>query len=563
MAEYVQRRKEDMIVEINLLEILFKKSIVKRIVHQREKFEYRMMRRNKQKSDFTQYIVFLKSVMKKIQKLGLENAESLKLIEQHISRINTIYRTALKYFKDDISLWKEYIKFLVKAKRFRLLQYAIDSALLLHGHISDEIYVFAIRQEFLDLKNIQKARELYTTGLRLHKKSSSLYLEAFDIELTYSEILTQTVIKKKQVYKPDDPALNGSIAKAIFLSAIDNVANDFSLFFKMYQKTKDYNFASYLNEEIRNFLQTNFSSDPIYWNTIANNELNHPKRPEKLRIKNCLDKYDEALSIVDTDEMWNLYLNTLLQITSDTNKTEAYKRNLLRHSMFNAHAKNRLKPIHYVQWVNKSKSSITNEILEWALEKYPNDPSILEVKIKNLVESDKFGAYEIFKQHMNLMSVNVWLLITEKIIEEPQAKEIFEIVFSDISECDEEVKKKLGSSYLYWLSRNNSLECTRNAFQKLIMSTGRDSSLCNTIIKIETEQEKMDIHKIRQHFIIACMQFGKTDKELWMDRILFELKYGSPKTVSNVYHEALTTLNNEESDEFVELYTKKILNYNK
>lgn len=103
-----------------------------------------MMRRNKQKSDFTQYIVFLKSVMKKIEKvciiylvnfyclittiqnlfhlifvykLGLENAESLKLIEQHITRINTIYRTALKYFKDDVSLWKDYIKFLVKAVR--------------------------------------------------------------------------------------------------------------------------------------------------------------------------------------------------------------------------------------------------------------------------------------------------------------------------------------------------------------------------------------------------------------------------------------------------------------
>lgn len=42
-----------------------------------------------------------------------------------------------------------------------------------------------------------------------------------------------------------------------------------------------------------------------------------------------------------------------------------------------------------------------------------------------------------------------------------------------------------------------------------------------------------------------------------MDRIYFEVKYGSPKFVSSTYHEALTTLNNEESDIFAEEYTLK------
>lgn len=40
-----------------------------------------------------------------------------------------------------------------------------------------------------------------------------------------------------------------------------------------------------------------------------------------------------------------------------------------------------------------------------------------------------------------------------------------------------------------------------------------------------------------------------------MERIYFELKYGSPKLVSSTYHQALTTLNNEESDQFVEQYS--------
>lgn len=76
-----------------------------------------------------------------------------------------------------------------------MIQKALDDALLLHGHVSDELYVFAIKQEFVDLRNIRKAREMYTVGLRTHKNSSSLYLEAFKCELAYSEILTQKVLK--------------------------------------------------------------------------------------------------------------------------------------------------------------------------------------------------------------------------------------------------------------------------------------------------------------------------------------------------------------------------------
>lgn len=47
-----------------------------------------------------------------------------------------------------------------------------------------------------------------------------------------------------------------------------------------------------------------------------------------------------------------------------------------------------------------------------------------------------------------------------------------------------------------------------------------------------------------------------------MDRIFFELKYGSPKMVSNIYHQALTTLNNEESDKFAEEYALKASTFN-
>lgn len=564
MAEFVQRRKEEMIIEVPVLNSHFKKSVVKNILNKREKFEYRLMRRNKQKTDFTLYITFLKSIIKKVKKMSSSSTETFKLISQHRSRIIDLYRASLKYFKDDVSLWKDYIQFLMKYKQVALLQTVINSALLLHGHISDSLYVFAIKQEFENLKNIQKAREMYTNGLRAHKTSSNLYFEAFKCELAYSKILIQNILKSGKELNPEDPALNGSVATVIFESAIENIKHDIDLYFKMYQEAVQYNFSSNLSEKIKEFM-TSFNNDPNYWDTLATNELlSKSNITEKCKIKKCLYKYDTAITILNTDEMWDKYLTTILKVTSDTKKTEVYKRNLLRQSMVNAHKKNKLKPKHYIQWINKSNGSVINEILCYAIEKYPNDISILEINIKNkLTDTDELIAYDLFKRNANKLSPSIWLTIANHFSNKPHISDIFNMIFGDKAICSNDVKQKLGNEYLLWLSKTKSLNDARNAYYELITNSSCDASLCKTLVTLETEQQNIDISKIRQHFTIACMQFGKSDIDLWMERIYFELKYGSPKLVSNIYHQALTTLNNEESDQFVEQYASKASTFNK
>lgn len=151
-----------------------------------------------------------------------------------------------------------------------------------------------------------------------------------------------------------------------------------------------------------------------------------------------------------------------------------------------------------------------NEILAWALETYPNDPSILEIKINKLVATNKLSAYELFKQHMSIMSPNIWFIMVECFSNEPQAKDIFEMVFGDKSICVDEVKQKLGKEYLLWLDKYESLYAARNAFNKMILSRSCDPMLCKTMVNIELAQRVTDYNKIKQHFIVACMQFGKT-----------------------------------------------------
>jgi len=68
-------------------------------------------------------------------------------------------------------------------------------------------------------------------------------------------------------------------------------------------------------------------------------------------FRKCLSRYNAALSIVDTDEMWNKYLTTMIKILSDAGITEIYKIDLIKKSIHCAHKKNKLKPRHYIHLV--------------------------------------------------------------------------------------------------------------------------------------------------------------------------------------------------------------------
>jgi len=162
--------------------------------------------------------------------------------------------------------------------------------------------------------------------------------------------------------------------------------------------------------------------------------------------------------------------------------------------------------------MNKSTCSMTNEILNLAIETYPNDTSILEINIKNkLNDKDELKAYNLFKHNATKVSPSIWLIVVDYFLNKPQINDIFNMVFGDEAVGTNEVKQELGNEYLLWLSKNKSLNDARNAYYKLITNSSCDASLCKTLVTLETEQEKINVIKIRQHFTVACMQFGKTD----------------------------------------------------
>lgn len=158
---------------------------------------------------------------------------------------------------------------------------------------------------------------------------------------------------------------------------------------------------------------------------------------------------------------------------------------------------------------------MVNEILDFAAIKYPNDKSILEMRLTRLITVNKQEAYKLFLQNIKTISPRFWIIMVQELANEPEINEIFNMVFGDYSVCTKDVKKQLGIEYLIWLSKNKPLSDVRSAYNKLIMNNDCDASLCKALVTIETEQENIDVTKIRQHFTLACMQFGKIDISMY------------------------------------------------
>lgn len=79
--------------------------------------------------------------------------------------------------------------------------------------------------------------------------------------------------------------------------------------------------------------------------------------------------------------------------------------------------------------------------------------------------------------------------------------------------------------------------------------------------ELETMQLVIDQKNARYPHEIAVQQFGKTNMDVWLNYIKFELRYGFPKNVSSLHNRALKTLKPALTAEFIKNYSLLITNF--
>lgn len=72
---------------------------------------------------------------------------------------------------------------------------------------------------------------------------------------------------------------------------------------------------------------------------------------------------------------------------------------------------------------------------------------------------------------------------------------------------------------------------------------------------LELIQPEVCTQSARRPHETATMQFGKTSTEVWIDYILFEMKYGEPSKITDIHRRAIKTLDVLLSDIFSSEYS--------
>ena len=110
-----------------------------------------------------------------------------------------------------------------------------------------------------------------------------------------------------------------------------------------------------------------FEKEPLVWDTIARRELQGLPSPfgsdtimeddstrqksRKDRITSCNDVYLKAVEKLNSEEMWSLYIDFLLEINQERDSLPNFKRNLLKNALCQGHQAKKLTEQYYLYWV--------------------------------------------------------------------------------------------------------------------------------------------------------------------------------------------------------------------
>lgn len=99
-------------------------------------------------------------------------------------------------------------------------------------------------------------------------------------------------------------------------------------------------------------LREHFNDEPLVWDTLARQELeNKHALDQRSKITLCVEVYQEAIKKFNNEEIWSLYLNTLIKISKDNRTIPNFKKKLLKDAFAAGHKARKLTEDCYLCWV--------------------------------------------------------------------------------------------------------------------------------------------------------------------------------------------------------------------
>ncbi|KAM5125122.1 LOW QUALITY PROTEIN: U3 small nucleolar RNA-associated protein 6 homolog [Mantella aurantiaca] len=534
MAEFVQRRVEEQIPELEQLERvgLLTQVEVRSVIRKRTSLEYKLKRREAEKEDFIRYIQyeisFLELLKKRRQRIGFSyKKEEIEFII--MKRIHQLFSRATNKWKEDLQLWMSHVAFCKKWNCKTKLSKIFSSLLAIHPD-KPALWISAAKWEFEDRISVENSRLLFLRSLRYHPESSKLYQEYFRMELMNAEkqrhekiALSQSHVELGEVGF-SAAILDGELARVVYKSAVQKIKGaEFHLsLLKIAQK---FRFTEELQKEILSDLQALHAGDPLMWDFLARQELSASPSAESGENKaqrtarqeeeshrvyeNALISHPQGISLLldlgdgisalsvssaavgrfgTSLDVWRRRLDLVISMKAEFGEVEAEFEKAL------------------TQLKEKDTPPVWTMLVEWS-------------------EKERGGA--------DTES------LYQKLILNPNVCRIMKVKFLD------------------WTYRSRGYHSARTTFTRLRENRPLSEEFFQKMIDIEKDRDQSKMADLRECYERALREFGSVNPDLWLSYIKEEMSHpeGKAENCAAIYWRAMRTLQGGDVEKFIHSYT--------
>lgn len=540
---------------------------------------YRIQRLTKSLRDYLQFIKFEKNfvaLIRERRKLKHIPQKKANIEAAVLNRIKILYKQTVQRFPEHVRVWDEYIQFCKVYKFGTEVSPILDKMIQFHAD-KPETWQKAVMWEHEETKNRDRVKHFILGGLQRHPNSEILYFTFLKLKLLEGAAL-----------KADDLDGQQKMITQAELIYKDGKGNIESIEFAvgMLEIVSRFDFARSLEAVILADMQSGHRSSELMWHTLAKRELQGrhlnaieggDQKSDKLVdpikcIELCVTIYETACELINTEQMWSYYLETVLQLNGIPTIPEAIQQKCIKGAFSlalsngNVTEENLLKLIefaseHTPQLYGKEELWT---ILQGATTKYPKCVALWEVSMRFHIEyQEADDVAKVFRAALKPLPIAetypLWeLLILFYKSDDSLSKKVKPIYKEAIDLCLPQISNPLKPQFIEYLVQTEGIQAARAEYNRLCLCVPSSLEMHKQMARMEEMQLEANVSAWRKCHEMATQFFGKDTVDVWLEIIKFEKGHGDAKRVSQLYQRAMASLTPSLVGTFITAYNLSV-----
>jgi len=540
---------------------IFSSTEVRAIIKKRRNFEYNVRRKQIYKVDFLRYAEYetrldlLRRKRKKRQGVKKNSVSDFS----GVKRIHGIYTRALQRFKNDVSLWSQYIMFCKHSGADRLLGRVYASAVQ-HNPLCVELWVDAATWEFEQNGSDQSARALMQRAIRLNDQARPLWKEYLRFELlcavkmrergnllgTNNDVdgpLSDEATEEQAAQKAAHQAfIDGAIAQVLLDSIFEQFSKDWTFILELATLIQSFpGFPGLLQSVYDKFGTLDCASEPkCQVALLAQMHRNGSAEGDALYLEAL--RAEVAQSPAST-ELWTALFAFLHEVADPVPLLAAYAE---------ADEAGAVGPDEYCAWgqtlVMCAQFGEAVEMLEAAVEAHPASSALAcglvsAIAAASLAGKTDFPVDQIVEvlrsaidQCSSAEQPGLWQALLQATAVLPASSEQVHHVFKAAllaAPTDDWLKQ----TYLLWAAGRRDATQVRAVIQQLLSMPQLTEQQVLRCARFEQLQPAPDTHAVRRVFERGVQALGES-KSLWEEYIAHEQSSGDLAAMATLQRRA-------------------------